>query len=273
MTINFGRVVEFRVGTAVLGGLNFKSEDNIRVIFSTKASTRRFPNKTTVELYNVAEGSHAVLRGPGVTASLVAGYAKRLHLIAQGGIEEVDTKWNGRDFITTITMGDGEFAYREARVNRTYGPGTTSTRIISDIIAGMGLARGFAPLDLPVTIYAEGVTLRGLARKALTDVLDDVGAEWSIQQGSVQILTDDATPTRGRGVVVSDSTGLKVAEAKKNGVAVTTEFNGAIKPGGVIKLESRVTEGFFTVRKVEHKGEVGGSGGVFDTIFTARRRR
>lgn len=276
MTEQFIRIVRVSVGLPGATGRLFTTEppNALRIAFSTKLNTRKFPNKTSMTFYNLSQDSIDFMSTRGNVFILEVGYrGTGTSILAVGDGGDVDTMRTETEDITTVKVGDAETQYLGARLNKTFGNGTTSTEVINAVRQEMDLDLGFCDPELSVITYPHGFTACGAARETIDAVIADIGlgAEWSIQGGAIQILGSNAKPTKDRAVLLTPTTGLLSAKKVKKGTEIRALLNANIKPGRLLSVRGRTVSGFFVARTVQVEGDGFDAAGPFVSIIKARR--
>lgn len=277
MTDLLNRVVIVRAGLPGQKGRAWSNqgEGALKIVFEVEASTSKRPNKATIDMWNLSEDSRGFLGQAGLIVTLEVGYRGFTNVLAVGDAADRDVTFEAQDTVTRLTLGDGEVAYLRAQFNRSFGAGTSSTEIVEQIRSAMGIGAGFVDPDVTPITYPNGATFTGDARDALDRVIANIdGAEWSIQQGALQILGGNAQPTAARAVLLDPPSGLLSAKEVKGGVEVTSLLIPTITPGRVLDVRGRTVRGLFVVRKAKHAGNglPQSAGDGFRTVCTARRR-
>jgi hypothetical protein len=241
----------------------------MRVDFKVKRTTRRDPGRATVNLYNLDTVSRGIIEATGVSLILRAGYGLIPFLLFSGDVSKRGRKTTrkGPDIITTIEGGDGELLHQDIAFDIAYTGPIDNQTILLQILAAM--ATGLAPADplLPM-VYPQGAVFYGSAADALDTLCGDVGQEWSIQDGLLQILHPSSTRKDGA-VLLTSETGLVGIPTKTDkGLNLVSLLNGNIKPGSLVSVGSLTYTGFAKAKKVEHVGDTHGK--VFHTKIEAR---
>jgi hypothetical protein len=226
-------------------------------------SNRRRPNKAEIRVYNLSAGSIAWLESQGELVEVLTNET----LLFRGDIRKVESTQKIPDIVTTITAGDGGSVYRTARVSRSYSPGITSTRILADLAADAGLPV-LVSGTLPELVFESGFVVAGRVVESLHDLVEDLGAESSIQNGALVIIAPDAPKTGGP--LIKAGTGLiGVPERKKRVVSFRATLYPRLRPGQLFQLESRFLSGWHRVTKTRHK--VNSKGDQWETEIESRR--
>lgn len=261
----FDRAVELRIGQpadplGVVMGLG-RSWTDLRVEFSVTRTTGRKPNTASIKLYNPDQVSVGIIQATGAMVQLLAGYKPLPSLIFTGNVAKrgITVEKNGTERIVVIEAGDGELSYTNARFDWHFNAGTDNNTILASLIAAMGLGLGPGSPVLPPKVYNTDVTFFGSAVRALTELCSDVGADYSIQDGNLEILLG-GLPTSELAVLLSPQTGLLGSPARTDdGINLTSLLNPLIKPGKPVSVTSRDFIGFVKPKVVKHTGDTRGS--------------
>lgn len=267
----FKRVVNVRVAVPVKGyaqtGSLVLEVSALRVQFKVKKTTKKEPNTCEVVISNLNADHRALLQQQGGKFILLAGYestgAEQLFI---GDVRNVAHVRDAADWNTTIHSGDGERAYRWARINESFKGGTPVSDVLGKIVSAMGIAQGnlgtvLAGLNAQ---YVNGIALQGSAQRELDTILRSQGYTWSIVDGALSVLKNDTT-LGGLIPEWSVDTGLvgspEFGAAEKNkGPLVKAKHLLApqVKPGAKIKLVSERFNGEIRVVVVDHTGDTDG---------------
>lgn len=253
----------------------------LRLDFEASSNRSDKPNRAVVQLYGLNEDSRDSISSDGVSIELYAGFGDNLKLIFLGDIIAVqDIKLNP-GWAIRITAGDGFSAFTQTVVSKTYASGTEKKDIIKEIADSMGMAIKMGA-DAIAGKTAGDVTLDGLAKDALRDVVGDSGASFSAQDGELHI-SDIKKPIDNEAIVISSETGLLESPVVTDkGVNIRAVLNPDIRPGKLVKLESIAVQynvpegttdiprnkkynGFYLVQAVTFVGN--NEGGAFDVIM------
>lgn len=284
----YGRLAELIVGIPGQQGLLLRSfsldpktgayVDGLRFKFKIEKTSDSTPNKAQIQIYNLAPTTRAAFENKKITLILSAGYGRILdrsvttvaNIFRGDGLKSYTHK-DGSDYITTIETGDGQVAFTEARLDSGFAEGVKGTTIVDTLIGSMGLGKGDTS-GIPENMdYLNGFAASGLSRDVLDDVVDKADAEWSIQDGQVQILPkgkanrEEAVllasaygPDRVNTGIVGSPTrsGFQNSVNKKeNGVEFVSLLQPELRPGRRVRIETREVLGTFVCRKITHEGD------------------
>jgi hypothetical protein len=249
----FGRVVRVEVGQPGAVG---RSWEGLRVGFSVRRTLKRAPNKAEITIYGLSRDSSRACQEPGAIVRLLAGYGGAPALLFTGGIERAIRQVVGVEAETKIEATDGGREFRSGWVSKTFAAGTDTTQILRELAAAGGFSLGQVS-TLPTVRITSGLTLCGPVRSALDVLARTVGAEWSLQDGELQLLTATGT-TDEDAVSLSPDSGLVGSPTQtKDGIELVALLQPTIRPGRRFRLESREHRGIYRAGDVEHTGDSG----------------
>lgn len=248
----FGRVVRVEVGQA---GAASRAWEGLRVSFEVKKSVGWTPNKATLEIYGLTRDSSHAFQEKDAVVRLAAGYGTPSELFL-GDVDRAVREVSGTEAVTKVEASDGGRVFRRSWISKTFAAGSSSTQILSELVAAAGVAvvsaTGFSEV-----LLTQPLVLNGPVRDCLDVLAKAVGAEWSIQGGELQLLPPGALAP-GEGVLLTPQTGLVGSPVRtKTGVEVTCLLQPLIAPGQRFLLESRDFQGVYKAREVTHKGDSG----------------
>lgn len=260
--------------------INALQVDGLRVAFEVVKTSGKEPNTCDVRVFNLADQTRARLQGKGQKIILQAGYQDSLAQIFSGDSRLMDHRKDGPSWQSRIQCGDGERAFRFARVSESFAPGTKVSDVIAHLARVSGLDVGnaltaAAQLQGPLQEYSQGTTLHGRTAAELDRVLRSVGLSWSVQDGALQVLgAADAAP--GEAVHISDGSGLvgspEQGTPDKKGGPVVVKFrcmlDPRLRPAARVSLASRSHTGGFKVLKCTHRGDTHGADWYTDVEAT-----
>lgn len=242
-----------------------------RVQFQIEKSVGTEPNTCNITISNLNKASRAFFEQSPVHVRIEAGYDGEYRHLFNGDVRFGYSKRPRTDWETHLLLGDGDRAFRAARVNRTFKKGTTVRDALNACAVTMGLvlpdninARG--ELDQQ---FASGVSLSGPTRDELTRLLAPFGYDWSIQNGALQVLKDDDVDD-SQAILIAQETGMigvpEFGSPQKKGggknhkkaratMTVQTLLYPQINPGGRVQVRSSEINGLYRVNRVTHKGD------------------
>ncbi len=240
---------------------------DLRVQFSVEKSNGSDPNKADVIITNLAKGTRAAIVRKPIKIQISAGYDGQARHIFTGDLRHGYSAMSGPDWETRLQLADGDRAFRYARINRSYKPGTSVLTALRDAAGGMGLS---LPSNVEASTelreqFSAGISLYGAARDELSRLLAPYGYRWSVQNGQLQILRDDETREDRAWPITADkdmhgspewTTPTKAGEAPK--LKVRCALYPELTPGGTTEIVSSAVNGIFRIEKVTHTGDTHG---------------
>jgi hypothetical protein len=259
---------------------------DFHVHFRIEKTTKPEPNKALVEIWNLSEDHRGAL-GEIVPGKRVAKKKKKKGQVSPnltgkipvridagyrddgpqqvflGDLRTCDSEWSAPDWVTAITSGDGERAYRTARINQAFGAGVPAGTALKGLVTALGLGPGnvaqvAAGLKLggTATLLARGAVFSGPVVRHLTDLCRSANLEWSVQDGVVQFV-NLGQALAGKAVVLSAATGL-IGSPNVDGDGVLKAeclMIPGLACGRLVIVDSKMVQGQFRVEKIVTEGD------------------
>lgn len=263
----FQRAVRLTVATQQIEGLD--------VQFKVRKTSNKEPNTCECSVYNLSENSRALLAQKGVQLVLEAGYVGTLAQIFQGNATCYH-EHTGADWVTRLSVVDGERSYRYALVSENFRPGTMVHQVVSrvadalrlDAVDAVALVRANSTEQ-----FTQGYVAHGKASTELDKLLKGRGFEWSIQDGRLQVLKKGEHTSHREVVLTSDngligspsfgtaSVGSPEPNQKKGPrvLKLKSLLQPDLKPGRRVHVKSVGVNGVFRIITVTHVGDTGGA--------------
>jgi hypothetical protein len=247
--------------------------EGLRIKFEVAYARDRKPPTAKIQIWNLSESSRKFIQEQGDTVLLQAGYGLTAGGLFDGDIKRSVIEPGWPDVITKIEAGDGERATLESRISLTLGPGRTTRDQLRELVAATGLRTGVLP-DLPDgRQFTGGLTMFGPVRNYLDELADELGADWWVADGQLNmVLQGESLPelaflvTPDTGLIGSPSELTKTTSGRVRVIGVKWRMLLAheLRPGRICQLESREFSGQYTVEKVKFTGDSG-----YDQAFYA----
>ena len=282
----FNRIYRLLVGKS--GGRGVEIKPPLQIEFEVVKDTKPEPNTHRVKLYNLAPETIAAVSKPDGFCVLYAGYEEDEGevLMAAGGVVDAYTYREGTERITELSLADGWVELRDTTVSLGFGAGVSAHSIIRDVARQMGLSL-MMDEKLPNRTWHHGFSFYGAARRALDKITAGSGLEWSVQNGTLQVVAK-LQPTKRQAVVLAADSGLvghperirdgardkavqnakpeqgkskrgrTAASEPRDGWKVTALLLPQINPADIVKIESEAINDFFRVEQVKHTGSLNG---------------
>lgn len=238
----FGRVVRVTVegkgGTATFEGSQ-SPEPGLHIQFTCTQSIGSKQNSGTVTLTNLSKARRNMLGEEYDKLTLEVGYKDSgPSVLLKGNIRDVSHAKTSPDITTTVTVGDGDKAFKEGKASKTFPAGTKPKEIVEYLRKQMpGLQKGEIKGldDLPAT--KRPTTVYGYAYRELDTLGRQHGFYWSVQNEKFQAVKSDEH--LGGNILISEETGmLGVPTVTDKGCTVTTLIIPGLTPGKTIDVRS-----------------------------------
>jgi hypothetical protein len=245
-----------------------KDSNDLRVKFKLKYPFIYAPNLGEVSVYNLAPDSRAQCLGKGIRVGVVCGYGADTKLAGVINAIQINHKHEGSDWITKFEGSNGGNAQNNARVNKTFGAGTSLADAIKGMAGGLGkLGNGSARAVTAAAgskAWKNGKSLYGNLADEFRGVLDEVGCEYTVYDDNVVIVAKGATTAElwvigpDSGLVGSPEYASPPMPGRPKLLKVKILMNPVLRPGGKVILQSEAHSGQFRLRDVEHSGDTHG---------------
>ena len=243
-----------------------KGEDGVkvsglRVAFDIDKTPQSTANNAKISIYNLNESNRDLLKNDKENLFIIleVGYQDEIDQLWVGDIKRSTTGRKGADFVTTIESEDGGQAIREARIDKSYAPGTNIKSIIGDLANTLKDAGGVAIGTLSRVkdeVTQNGFTASGISKIVLDDLAEKQDLEWSIQDNEVQFLEPDQD-TGEEVVLLTPETGLIGSPvSREKGIEFKALIQTTkIRPGRPVKIQSRQFDGLYRINKAKYQGD------------------
>jgi hypothetical protein len=204
--------------------------------FETKMTRSKEPNQGVFNVYNLSASTRLEIETDAKAVRCYAGYDGDAKLIYKGDLVFVSSIKQGTDWMTTMHCGDGFASFTQSITSKTYASGTEKQVILNQIASDMNLVVK-ATKDAIGGALTGTLSIDGKSKDQLDVLTKDNGAEWSIQDGELNI-TRIGQPIDDIAIVLRADTGLlEHPTITDKGVNIKAQLNPDIRPGKLIKLE------------------------------------
>ena len=177
-----------------VGNLDISDLD---IAFSVEKSTKREPNTCDLKVWNLSQDNRSKIETEDdLTVYLRAGYKSDGDpppVLFVGDVRRAFSEVDGVDVVTTLQARDKGRAYQQARLNKSYGPGTSIVQVLRDAVDALGIGRGNLS-DFSFSLsngsqnFNQGYVASGQAHRVVSNLLRGCGYRFSVQNGSLQIM-------------------------------------------------------------------------------------
>jgi hypothetical protein len=233
--------------------------------FQVEKHLGKEPNTCTITIDNLSDQTRSLLDEKPIYVRLEAGYDIDEELLFEGDLRFSESLLDSSTWVTRMEVGDGERAFRQARVNRSFTGPCRVKDAVSEVISCMGGFVTQQTLEGLRGSYSNGVSLEGPCERELTRLLSPLGKTWSIQNGLIQILgigevrkDQAALISQDKGMIGSPSYGSPPEKGKPATLTVKNLLYPSLLPGGLINVSSQDVSGLFKLQRVSHDGDTHG---------------
>ncbi len=220
---------------------------NLRVTFSAAKSIGGDPNKTEVTIYNLSANTRQAMRGNLTRVQVVAGYDSNpsgAAVVAVGALSQAVSVRQGADIVTKLTVLDGFGGMVRGAVSRSYSGSTQLEQVVREAAATMPGIK-IDKVQVVGRLPGKGIHLAGPATSQLNKLADQFGFSWSIQNGVLQAVMDDADTGdvwsfSSANNLISCTPLLNGPTPGQSGIEITAKFEARPKPGDRMVVQSSI---------------------------------
>lgn len=256
----------------------------LRVAFQIKRDSSRDPDEAVFAIYNLNESHRSELESNELVPLVFeAGYQDNVQQLFAGVVRRASSAREGRDWVTTLTLGDGESpAIQQARILKTYAKGSPLRTALRDFISATKLKEGNVSDVVQVAkmagadTFPRGKTFAGPVLPELYRLVRSFGFGYTIQDGQFVFYSDRSET--GSGVVLAPTSGLiGVPKLDSKGkLQCTALLNADLVPQRAVQLDAQAVSGTFVIDTATHYGDSFGADWSVDLMATPavdRKRR
>ncbi len=235
-----------KLGLVVYTGSKGLDLSSFRVVFEIRNADTESPNNATIRVYNLAASTvqNLVNGGEYTQVTLNAGYVNGNYgVIFTGTIKQFRVgKETATESYLDILAADGDIGYNQGFVNQSIAKGSTPLQTIDRLIGAMPTLssdNSYSPIITQQNIPSiRGQVAFGMARARLRNVVSNLDATWSIQQGKIVVVPRTGY-LPGEIVQINIANGLiGVPQQTAEGIKIRCLLNSRIRIGGLVQLNN-----------------------------------
>lgn len=257
----FGRVVTLQVGDRLW--------EDLRVTFDVQRTARSKPNRAEVIIYGLSQESRLAISEKLTPVRLVAGYSGTAGAILTGQLDAVQHERKGTDWQSQLFVADGRGAFR-AYTGKAWRRGTPWSEVVTTLGTAMGLSIGPASLAAIQGSARGTYVCTGFAAREMDVLMADLGLQWSIQNGALQVVQADKALTDGAIVLTPESgligtpkqtdpkigrVGRSKTKRKRSAIELDALLLPEYTPGRLVRVRSLSLTGDYRIDSVQFKGD------------------
>lgn len=235
----------------IQGGKTFtyRGDENggqgLRMTFEITMRDISAPNVARIGIFNLADSSTQPAFFVGKRVKVSAGYVTGQSYVLFDGeiIQARNLRVDVTDKVLAILATDSSTPRNYAVVNKTLSAGHThNDRVMAcyEPMKAMGVGLGFIDTEALTKIkFPRGAALFGNAKDWLRQTCAATRTSWSIQQGKLQVLSNDKALPNGD-IVLNSRTGLVGLPVQTiQGIEGVCLLNGNMVPGCVVRIDQK----------------------------------
>lgn len=252
----FDRFVRVLIGPAGQQGVEFS---DLRIQFNVKKTSDKSSNTAEVKIYNLNENSRNRISGEVLkqVIQLNAGYKSDVSdsLVFIGNVTSITHEVTSPSIVTTIKCADGLDALSLTRISVSYTEGYSVKLALREIVDAFpfgieGFNQSLSQVD--DFQFSNGYSFTGFAKDALDELTQEIGVEWSVQNGNIKFLPE-GLPDSNVVVSLSPTTGLVGSPIRLDDTRIKKTQEGKPVPGWRIKALLKPTLDVGSRVRVESK--------------------
>jgi len=228
------------------------------------------PTVGTVSALAAAKAKTAVRQQAtkGIPVRIEAGYEDEgdLSLLWLGDLRSAHSLRDGPHWVTVLESGDGEKAWQNARMNVSFGPKTPVDTALRAMVRALGIGQGNLEQivhKLKVggmgKLFPRGTVFSGPVQRELRDFARSADIEFSIQDGTLQII-DAGKALAESAILVSSETGmLESPTVDIDGIlTVKMLMQPGIRPGRLLVVDADRIKGNYRAERITWEADSAG---------------
>lgn len=233
--LQWKRVCQVDVGRS--SGEHLRVDQTFKIEFEVTKTIGRTPNTALIRLFNLSQEHENQVKGEFDDVVVNAGYEGDVLMLFRGNIRHTSAYRDGNDRIIEIDAADGDKDFHQAVVNTTLAPGSTTGHFVDAVVRSFSKTKK-GHVQVAERTFIRGRVIAGMSREALDELAGINDANWSIQDGNVQIVRADSTlPTEA--IVLRADTGLLEApQVDDKGIKTKCLLNPRIAINGKVQLDN-----------------------------------
>lgn len=253
LRVTLGPVEEWK-GSASGGNiLQFDSDgtpNGLKVVCSIHKTIMGIPTPSTISIYNLSEATRNAIRRSLTKVTIEAGWDNtELHKAFQGSVVSVQSQRNGVDVVTKISALPGYGGLVKGVSSITFPPNSSVRSAVKDLASHMpGISVSDANLKSVDGLFgASGWSFAGSTKDALTQLANEYGFSWSVDDNSLRAVGDKASfggivVLNGKdGGLINVSAILQGPMQVQTGVKIKAIYVPGVQPGATVRIRSSLS--------------------------------
>jgi hypothetical protein len=208
------------------------------------------PNPSEVSVFNLAHDTRDAIRSSLTMIRVHVGWKNtEMHIVFQGSVLSAVSERNGVDIVTKISAIPGYGAMVRGTSSKTWAAGTPVKDVVKELAQDMpGLVIDDSGIEgVKGKIGGKGWTYAGNTKDALTELANEHGFSWHIEDGEFRAVGDKASfggfvELNGQdGGLISVVPMLSGPQQQQTGVKIKAIYVPGVAAGSSVKVNSVVS--------------------------------
>lgn len=269
----FGRRYKIIVSTKGTSGIDITG---LRAVFTIEKSMSAEPNRSTIQIYNLAPSTQNFILSEAKRIIIEAGYenSEQYGLIFDGDIvKAIRRAAQSIDKVTEVIAQDGDMFLNSGFISVSYSAGQTTQSVLTQMqgIADDEMTMGNVSSDLKGTKLARGKAMFGQPKDYATMLAKSEGALFYVNDRKINLVKPGDLP-EGQIVDLSPSSGL-IGTPEQNDSSVSGKclLNPLLNVNKLIHISNEfvqetneigkatLSSGVYKIIKLKHTGDTLGN--------------
>lgn len=245
-------VVTINVGEEVKQFASDGTPNGLKVTCNINKTVMGIPNPSAVNIYNLSAATRNAIQKTLSGIKIEAGWENaELHTVLQGNVMSCYSERQGPDIVTKLAVLQGYNATVKSVVSQTYAEGMPVREVVKDLGSKLPNITIEETLlkDVKGNIGAGGWSYAGQTKDALTQLGNEYGFSWSIDDEALRVVGDKA---KFDGIVVLDGNEgglinvapiLQGPMQVRTGVKIKALYVPGVQPGSTVRIRSTLEKG------------------------------
>lgn len=269
----FGRKFKIIVATKGTSGIDITG---LKVVFSIEKSMSAEPNKSSVQIYNLAPATQNFILSDAKRIIIEAGYenSEQYGLIFDGDIvKAVRRAAQSIDKVTEVIAQDGDLFLNSGFISVSYSAGQTTESVLSQMqgVADDDMAMGSISSDLKGTKLARGKAMFGQPKDYASMLAKSEGALFYVNDRKINLVKPGDLP-EGEIVDLNPNSGLiGTPEQNDSSVKAKCLLNPLLNVNKLVHIsnefvqetnqvgQASLSSGVYKIIKLTHSGDTHGN--------------
>lgn len=208
------------------------------------------PNPSQISVVNLSRDTRNAIRGGLTKITVQLGWKNTdLHKVFQGSVLSAVSERTGADIVTKISAIQGFGALVRGVSSRTYEPGTPVADVVKSLAGDLpGLTVGGSGIEgIKGVIGPKGWSFAGSTKDALTQLANEFGFSWHVDDGAFKAVGDKAVFGGGASINGNDGGLISITPILsgptqiQTGVKIKAMYVPGVQAGAYVRVSSVIS--------------------------------